>query len=88
MYAMTVSCDLAVNSSLTLSATTTVYINIIDINDNGPIFTNSSYVASVAEDANVGDVVTTVTANDVDTGTAADVGCRVHAARGIYLAHL
>ncbi|XP_056592768.1 protocadherin gamma-A3-like isoform X29 [Triplophysa dalaica] len=47
---------------------TTVKINIIviDVNDNAPVFSKSSYKASVVENAAKGSVVTTVSATDAD----------------------
>ena len=72
---MTIRCEVSVNSSLSATASTTVYINIIDVNDNSPTFVGLSsssqeYVASIAEDAEVGTVVAVVTATDNDSGTS------------------
>ena len=66
---MVVECDVAVNSSWVVSATTTVYINVLDVNDNAPLFNvTSSYVARIAEDAPVGSTVAITTASDLDSG--------------------
>ena len=46
-----------------------LHIRVIDINDNRPTFPPTS-VTNVSEAAQVGAVVTTVTANDVDTSPA------------------
>ncbi|KAF0309990.1 Protein dachsous [Amphibalanus amphitrite] len=46
-----------------------LHIRVIDINDNRPTFPPTS-VVSVSEGAQVGQLVTTVTANDVDTSPA------------------
>lgn len=44
-------------------------IEIADKNDNAPHFTQDTYVAeAVAENANINELVTQVTARDVDTG--------------------
>lgn len=46
-------------------------IEIADKNDNAPHFTSSTYVAeSIAENANINELVTQVKAIDVDTGKA------------------
>ena len=50
-----------------LNSTTKVKIQIIDVNDNSPIFSPSSYSVSVPEFASSGHVVVTVTASDADT---------------------
>ncbi len=44
---------------------------MIDVNDSPPVFTESSYNASISESAPDGTVVTTLTAHDADTGSNA-----------------
>lgn len=51
-----------------LSSTVTVYINVIDENDNAPVFETNSYNVDVYENATVNTVVATVTATDRDSG--------------------
>lgn len=51
-----------------LSSTVTVYINVIDENDNVPVFETNSYNVDVYENATVNTVVATVTATDRDSG--------------------
>jgi len=51
-----------------LSSTVTVYINVIDENDNTPVFESNSYNVDVYENATVNTVVATVTATDRDSG--------------------
>lgn len=51
-----------------LSSTVTVYINVIDENDNAPLFESNSYNVEVFENATVNMVVATVTATDRDSG--------------------
>ncbi|XP_065574069.1 fat-like cadherin-related tumor suppressor homolog isoform X5 [Artemia franciscana] len=51
-----------------LSNHATLNITIIDINDNKPIFSHPSYVASIREDAPVGEAVVKVASNDPDSG--------------------
>ncbi|KAA0703882.1 Protocadherin gamma-A5 [Triplophysa tibetana] len=48
------------------SATVQINIVVLDINDNAPVFSQSSYKASVVENAAKGSVVTTVSATDAD----------------------
>ncbi|KAG1676563.1 Protein dachsous [Nymphon striatum] len=52
-----------------MTGTCSLSISIVDVNDNQPIFPPHS-VISVSEEADVGTVVTMVTANDVDTNPA------------------
>ncbi|XP_069943885.1 protein dachsous-like [Cherax quadricarinatus] len=52
-----------------LTGTCTLRINIVDANDNQPTFPPHSIV-QVSEGAEVGTVITTITANDVDTNPA------------------
>jgi len=55
-----------------VTASVTVYVNVIDVNDNSPEFSDVTgvvpLVASVSEDAEVGSSVTTVSASDRDSG--------------------
>ncbi|CAL4103549.1 unnamed protein product [Meganyctiphanes norvegica] len=52
-----------------LTGTCTLRINIVDANDNQPTFPPHSIV-QVSEGSEVGTVITTITANDVDTNPA------------------
>ena len=55
-----------------VTATVTVYVNVIDVNDNRPEFNDvtgvAPLVATVSEDADVGHNVITVSATDRDSG--------------------
>ena len=55
-----------------VTASVTVYVNVIDVNDNSPEFTDVTgvvpLVASISEDADVGSNVITVSATDRDSG--------------------
>lgn len=51
-----------------LSSTVTVYMNVIDLNDNSPVFDPLSYNAEVSEDAPLNTTVLTVHASDLDSG--------------------
>ena len=46
----------------------TVFIDLLDVNDNPPRFVNNSFFVNVPEKLSVGTVVTTVTAKDIDAG--------------------
>ncbi|XP_066522855.1 protocadherin Fat 3a isoform X2 [Hoplias malabaricus] len=56
-----------------LSAVAMVNINLTDVNDNAPMFSRDIYTATVSEDANIGDTVVKVTAEDVDSQVNGDV---------------
>ena len=51
-----------------LSDTARVKINIVDVNDNKPVFTAASYSFSVVENIAADSVIGVVTARDGDTG--------------------
>lgn len=51
-----------------LSSTVTVYLNVIDLNDNQPTFESSSYSAELLENVTIGSSVLTVSAQDLDSG--------------------
>ena len=57
----------------TLSATTTVVVDALDINDNAPQFLDLPYRFSVSERAVGGEVVGILTATDADEGSNANV---------------
>ncbi|XP_054428626.1 cadherin-23 isoform X2 [Pteronotus mesoamericanus] len=59
------------NGSPPRAAEIPVYLEIVDINDNNPIFDEPSYQEAVPEDAPVGTVIVTVTATDADSGNYA-----------------
>ncbi|XP_062870185.1 protocadherin-16-like [Trichomycterus rosablanca] len=54
--------------SPSLTSTATVEITVLDVNDNSPKFSTSSYSVDVSEDAGVGSLVLEVTAGDPDQG--------------------
>ncbi|GLH01449.1 Fat-like cadherin-related tumor suppressor homolog [Gryllus bimaculatus] len=51
-----------------LSSTLTVYFNVVDLNDNAPLFDPMSYSNEVFENVTVGTSVVTVSATDLDSG--------------------
>ena len=48
------------------TGTATITINVVDVNDNSPVFTQQVYIVSVFENAN--SFTFTVTAGDIDSG--------------------
>ncbi|XP_065195549.1 protocadherin Fat 4-like isoform X1 [Sycon ciliatum] len=57
------------SGATTMSATCTVQISVLDINDNQPNFLNAPYSPTIEEDAGVGRTVVQVDASDVDSTT-------------------
>ncbi|KAM9456197.1 protocadherin alpha-2-like [Clarias gariepinus] len=55
------------------SGTMQIVINILDINDNSPVFTKALYKVKVHENASVGTKIVTVSAADADEGVNGDV---------------
>ncbi|CAH1174192.1 unnamed protein product [Phaedon cochleariae] len=51
-----------------LSSTLTVYCNVLDLNDNAPLFDPMSYSNEIFENVTVGTTVVTVSATDLDSG--------------------
>lgn len=51
-----------------LSSTLTVFINVVDVNDNAPLFDPMSYSDEVWENVTAGASVVTVSATDLDSG--------------------
>ncbi|XP_078674768.1 protocadherin Fat 4-like [Branchiostoma floridae x Branchiostoma belcheri] len=66
--------DNPVDSSLHRESNATVTINIVDMNDNRPIFQNGSHLnISIPEDKSPGFALFTVTATDADLGTNSSI---------------
>ncbi|KAL5017401.1 hypothetical protein ScPMuIL_006990 [Solemya velum] len=59
-----------------LSSTSTVTVNVIDVNDNHPTFVQEEYKARVRETAPGGTEVITIQATDEDSGDKGTVGIR------------
>ncbi|XP_071380369.1 protocadherin alpha-3-like [Centroberyx affinis] len=55
------------------SGTSEIIINVLDINDNIPVFTKTLYKTSITENVPLGTTVLTVTATDADEGTNRDI---------------
>ncbi|GAB1598647.1 hypothetical protein Ahia01_000141900 [Argonauta hians] len=56
------------NSTKDLSSSTTVYINLLDENDNAPVFEKDSYKASLSENSPIGTSIIKLVATDQDSG--------------------
>lgn len=50
------------------ASTVRVYFNVLDVNDNPPVFDTGAYSTSVSESLPTGSSVLTVVANDADDG--------------------
>ncbi|XP_035916489.1 cadherin-related tumor suppressor [Anopheles stephensi] len=57
------------NGYPSLSSTVTVYCNVVDLNDNAPIFDPMSYSNEIFENAPINSDVVTVSATDIDSGS-------------------
>ncbi|CAL8401954.1 unnamed protein product [Boreogadus saida] len=55
------------------SGTASIVINVLDINDNAPVFNQSVYTVNVTENASLGSVVMTLNATDRDDGKNAEL---------------
>ncbi|XP_030000825.1 protocadherin beta-16-like [Sphaeramia orbicularis] len=55
------------------SGTVNININILDANDNAPVFNQTVYKATVIENASKGTLIITVNASDIDSGTNGQV---------------
>ncbi|XP_053363533.1 protocadherin Fat 3a isoform X2 [Clarias gariepinus] len=56
-----------------LTTVAMVNINVTDVNDNAPMFGRAVYSAIIREDANIGDAVVKVTAEDIDSQVNGDI---------------
>lgn len=61
------------NGTPSASATTHVIINVLDANDNDPVFVHDSYEFTVEENANRNTVIGAVSATDIDLGINAEL---------------
>lgn len=61
------------NGHPSLSSTLTVYCNVIDLNDNAPVFDPMSYSNEIYENVPIGTEVVRVSATDIDSGECREV---------------
>lgn len=59
------------------SSTATFYITVTDINDNKPVFNQSSYVKTISEDFHNSNVIITVYATDIDSPVNNKISYRI-----------
>ncbi|KAJ3589763.1 hypothetical protein NHX12_010605 [Muraenolepis orangiensis] len=55
------------------SGTASIVVNVLDINDNSPVFNQSTYAINVTENAALGTVLMTLNATDLDEGKNAEL---------------
>ncbi|XP_038626807.1 protocadherin beta-16-like [Tachyglossus aculeatus] len=55
------------------SGTASVHVLVVDINDNTPEFTQQQYEVQIPENSPEGSLITTVSANDIDTGINGEI---------------
>ncbi|KAM4621312.1 protocadherin beta-16-like [Polymixia lowei] len=56
-----------------MSGTLQIYVNVLDANDNAPLFTKPLYKATITENSPKGTSVTTVSASDKDKGSNGEI---------------
>uniref|UniRef100_A0A7I4YNL8 Cadherin domain containing protein n=1 Tax=Haemonchus contortus TaxID=6289 RepID=A0A7I4YNL8_HAECO len=57
----------------TVSSSVTVTVDVLDVQDNSPIFERDSYFADIREDAPIGTTVLSVFARDLDAGVNGEI---------------
>ncbi|XP_051810394.1 protocadherin gamma-A11-like isoform X3 [Acanthochromis polyacanthus] len=60
-----------------MSGTVKIYVTVLDVNDNAPVFTQSVYKAAITENSHKGTTLTSVSASDADKGTNGEVSYSV-----------
>ncbi|KAM9376009.1 uncharacterized protein KZ484_008506 [Pholidichthys leucotaenia] len=55
------------------SGSMTIVVNVLDINDNAPVFSQTLYKTSVYENAKIGTTIITLNATDIDAGSNGQV---------------
>ncbi|XP_048884479.1 protocadherin beta-16-like isoform X23 [Brienomyrus brachyistius] len=56
-----------------MSGTVQIYINVLDVNDNAPVFSQPIYKAAVTENVSRGTVLTKVSSSDLDQGSNGEI---------------
>ncbi|XP_071500853.1 protein dachsous-like [Diadema antillarum] len=73
-YSYKISVEAVDRGNPTLSSAAIVYINVNDLNDNAPMFSqDGTYIASVQEEREVGTFVAWIIATDTDSGVLGNV---------------
>ena len=60
--------DRTAGAAGSLTGTSTVTVDLIDVNDNAPVVTGTPYDLTISESTSPGSVVVTVAASDLDAG--------------------
>ncbi|XP_056295780.1 protocadherin gamma-A4-like [Pseudoliparis swirei] len=60
-----------------MSGTVKIFVTVLDVNDNAPVFMQSLYKAAMSENSPKGTTLITVSASDADKGTNGDVSYSV-----------
>ena len=68
----------------TLSSSRSVIIRVIDINDNAPVFSMSSYTAQVDEHSSINTSVTNISATDADSGVFGMISYALEGTNGVF----
>ena len=68
----------------TLSSSQSVTIRVIDVNDNAPVFSMSSYTAQVAEHSSINTSVTNISATDADSGVFGMISYALEGTNGVF----
>ncbi|XP_049441904.1 protocadherin alpha-8-like isoform X16 [Epinephelus fuscoguttatus] len=55
------------------TGTLQIQVNVLDVNDNSPVFSKSFYKVQVVENANIGTTLLTLTATDLDDGVNSQI---------------
>ena len=76
-YSLTI--DAIDSGTPSLFSTQVLLIEIIDVNDNGPRFTQKSFLGNITENVRIGTEVLQVTAIDSDAGSNAEIVYRLEA---------
>ncbi|KAL3883433.1 hypothetical protein ACJMK2_029696, partial [Sinanodonta woodiana] len=67
------------------TATSTLSLRVVDINDNPPIFSPNNYICNVAEHSAVGQVICRVTATDKDKGENGQISYELTNGNAVYI---
>ena len=65
------------DAAISRSSVVNVTVNLMDVNDNRPLFSPATYVASVIDDVSSGTQIKTLSATDADSGNNAVITMRV-----------
>ena len=67
-FTLKISCNDLGHPRLTSSSPFTLYVNVIDENDNPPVFDSEKYFTEIAENTAVGSIILRLNVSDPDSG--------------------